>query len=204
MDILQQDIEHLDLSHSKRIEDKKNFMSYINFLKGLGIKKPYYVEKGIYQMRNFNGDEKIRIFKNINFERIFPKMKNAKLRQEVWDEFYKIIYETKDDSIDDSELKLMTGNFLEKFLKTTFETSVTPYIHIFTSHLYKQSEHLRTKGLYLNNFSMQGFEKMNDFITQYYQRSSNKKAEFIKQVLQKRSRIEILHHHDNLTNILDI
>lgn len=206
MSLLHEEIEQMDLTWSNKLEEKKNFLNYINFLKSLGIKKPYYKENDSYQIRNFNGGEKISIFQNIKFEIIFPKMKNAKVRQQVWDNFLGIIFDIKDNVIDHSELKLRTDNFIENLRKIIFtdESISTPYIHIFISHLYKQTEYLSSKGLYLNDFSMQGIEKMNDFITKYYQRSSNKKGDFIKQVLQKRSRIEILHHHDNLISILDI
>lgn len=113
-------------------------------------------------------------------------------------------YDIKDDSIETVELKSKTERFFNNFRKISFESTITPYTHIFISHVFQQIDHLKKKGLILNSFSMQGIEKLNDFTTKYYQRSTNKKLDFLWQVLQKRSRIEILHYHNDLISVLDI
>ena len=199
-------LQQMDLSYKKKLSDNVNLNSYVNFLRSLNLRNPYYFIEGnkTHHLRNFNGVEKKKIFENIDFIKIFPKMKEANLRQEVWDVFYSLIYEIKDDSLSTIEIKNKTKIFFEKFRKITFGVSTTPYIHIFVSHIFQQVDYLRTKNLSINDFSMQGVEKLNDFTTKYYQRSSNKKSDFIKQILLKRSRIEILHHHDNLISILDL
>ena len=48
---------------------------------------------------------------------------------------------------------------------------------------------------------MQGLEKQNDFQTIYYHRSTNKKNNYIAQILRKRSRIELLTYHPNLEQL---
>ena len=199
-------LQQMDLSYKKNLSDNTNLNSYFKFLKSLNLRNPYYYTESnkTYHLRNFNGDERNKIFQNTNFKKIFPSMKEADLRQQVWDEFYFLIHDIKDDALSTSEIKNRTKNFFDKFRKITFGTSTTPYIHIFVSHIFQQVDYLRKKNVCINDFSMQGVEKLNDFMTKYYQRASNKKSDFIRQILLKRSRIEILHHHDNLTNILDL
>lgn len=194
----------MDLSYNKKKADNKNLFSFLSFLQDLNIRRPGAFVKNSYEFRNFNGDERNRIFQNINLKTIFPTMIDVELKQIVWDDFYRIIFDIKDDLKDIDVLKLRIENFLKNFLDISFKKSITPYTHILVSHIYQQTKSLKTKNLCINDFSMQGIEKLNDFVTKYFQRSSNKKGEFIKQVLQKRSRIEILHHHDNLLGILDL
>lgn len=203
-ELLYRNIEQLDRGWKTDIKDNKNLYYYVNVLESLNIKKPYYKDGSSFKFRNFNGDERNKIFQNMNFEKFFPQMKNSNLKQEVWDSFYDLMYDIKDELTSSVEVKSKTKIWFDKFLQITFKLSTIPYIHIMISHLFQQVDSLKSKGLYINSFSMQGIEKLNDFTTQYYQRSSNKKSNFLWQVLQKRSRIEILHHHDNLTNILDI
>lgn len=184
----------------------ENLLNYLGFLKDLGIKRPgSYNQKNVFEFRNFNGDERKKIFQNIKFTDIFPSMMDAELKQTVWDDFYLLIHEIKDDMIkENSELKRRLVIFFDNFRKISFENSITPYTHILVSHVFQQIDSLGKKGLSINDFSMQGIEKLNDFTTKYYQRSSNKKYDYIRQVLHKRSRIEILQYHDNLISILDI
>ena len=189
------------------VEDKeeeamdKNRKKFVEFLEGIKIKKPY--NESSKEFRGFNGVEKLKIFKNINFGRLFPDMEKTDIIQFVWDEFYQIVDELKRDVIDTSTLKSKTGNFFKNFVKTTFDLSTIPYIHIFISHLHQQNEYLKSKKLFINDFSMQGIEKLNDLITKYYQRSSNKKGNFLSQVLEKRSRIEIINQHMNVNSLLN-
>ena len=203
LSILSTKITQMDLTWQKDMNKNKNLKSFVNFLNDIKIKKPCYYENNTYKFRNFNGDERHKIFKSINFKEIFPNMDNTESMQKVWDDFYFLYFDIKDDKVGTIELKLRTHSFLDNYRDISCEDTTTPYIHILISHVYQQIEYLRTKNLFINSFSMQGIEKLNDFLTKYYQRSSNKKGELIKQVLQKRSRIEILNHHDNLPSILD-
>lgn len=59
-------------------------------------------------------------------------------------------------------------------------------MHAFAQHV---PEFLR---LYGNIFSQQGLEKLNDLTTKHYQRATNQVYEALKQVLEKRNRIELL------------
>ena len=123
-------------------------------------------------------------------------------RLRSWDSFSTTI---KDDKITGEQLKRDTQNWLLKFISVVInpDNAVTPYIHIFVSHLYRQVEYLTKKGLSINSFSMQGLEKQNDFTTSYFQRCSNKKGDIMLQILEKRTRIELLTYVDDLVSFLN-
>lgn len=73
---------------------------------------------------------------------------------------------------------------------TTYQTKdVTPYMHAMAMHV---PEFLKLyKGIVL--FTQQGLEKLNDITTIHFQHSSNhRELEVLKQLLEKRNRIEEL------------
>lgn len=181
-----------------------NLEKLINYLESINIKRPYNTI--LNKFRDFNGDEYIKIYKKINFVALFPTLKKSYEIQKTWDEFYRIILEVKNRSIHMVNIKTRTEAFFENFRKIAFDSLTTPYIHIFISHLFEQATWLQSKDFCVNDFSMQGIEKLNDSVTKYYQRSTNKKANkknpYLRQILLKRSRVEILKHHNNLNLLL--
>ena len=88
-------------------------------------------------------------------------------KNELWDNFYHILYRVKDYRITPEELKTQTEDWLKTFLSVVIKTdeAVTLYIHIFVSYLHQQAHYLKNKGLSINSFSMQSLEKQNDFTT---------------------------------------
>ena len=67
--------------------------------------------------------------------------------------------------------------------------NVTPYVHALVNHV---SEFLRLYGS-LVPYNQQGLEKLNDFTTKDYQCSSNcRNVEAMKQILEKKNRVEYL------------
>ena len=113
--------------------------------------------------------------------------------------FYEIISDVKSD-IRTSELEQRTKEWYALLAKLNFTAEITPYCHIFAKHLHEQVEYLASKRLTMNNFSMQGLEKQNDFFTQYFHRSTNKTT-YIEHIIKKRSRIEILTFHPDLKGL---
>ena len=65
---------------------------------------------------------------------------------------------------------------------------ITVYIHIFIHHLWEMMKNLNSVNI--NLFTLEGLEKLNDMITQYYFRSTNRRKNHVKQIFQKRNRIE--------------
>lgn len=75
------------------------------------------------------------------------------------------------------------------FISAYQSKDVTPYMHAFAMHV---SEFLHLQGNIVM-FTQQGLEKLNDVNTVHFQRSSNhREHEALKQLLEKRNRIEEL------------
>lgn len=79
-----------------------------------------------------------------------------------------------------------------KLFNSLYQTKdVTPYMHAFAMHV---PEFLSLYGN-INMFSQQGLEKLNDLTTIHFQHSTNhKESQALRQILQKRNRIEELEH----------
>jgi len=184
-----------------------NISKYFHFLnekckiKVVFSDSEYNQNKGLLH-RGLTGKEKKRIFQNIDFIESFPDLfqKHSKPQEKlayyelVWKDFFKIINIIKEsnDITKSEEIQRMTKNWLCNFLQFHFEKSVTPYIHVFCNHLH---EFINIYGN-INIFNLEGLEKLNDVSTIEFFKSSNrwieKKSNFLIQMIQRRSRIDIL------------
>ena len=54
----------------------------------------------------------------------------------------------------------------------------------------------------LNDFSMQGIEKLNGLLKNYYHSASNRQGDSLVQVLKKRNRIELITHDKEIKSSL--
>ena len=89
------------------------------------------------------------------------------------------------DELSVAEIKAMTNEFMEAYFACFERSSVTPYLHIFVAHLH---EFKQINGT-INNFNMQGLEKLNDMTTNQFFRATNKKKTtqeklWIKQIIE--------------------
>jgi hypothetical protein len=84
-------------------------------------------------------------------------------------------------------IEYLTAKFLEDFLSLYQRYDITPYLHSMVHHL----PEMHKKYGNLNYFSAQGLEKLNDFSTSDFFRSTNKSKEFLKQILNKDYRMMI-------------
>ena len=84
-----------------------------------------------------------------------------------------------------SDIKEWVRDFL-----TVYQTkNVTPYMHSFANHAPEFIKHYGDVA----KFTQEGLEKLNDITTKHYQRSTNHRdQEALRQVLEKRNRIEDL------------
>ena len=203
---LHDDITQMDETFNENIERNPNFESYVNYLETINIKRPYYTNKITSQltMRDLNGVEKKRLFDNIDLPTLFPDLENSTIIADIWRTFNELMYKMKDDRISVMQIKDQTKTWLESFTALPSVDSandVTPYMHIFASHLHEQIDSLKRRGLYFNSFSMQGLEFLNCLDIKCFHRSTNKKGAIIKQLINKRSRVEILSFHKDLTRL---
>ena len=90
---------------------------------------------------------------------------------------------------DATAFDLRAKTWVRLFTTVYQSKDVTPYMHAFAMHV---SEFLRLYGNIVM-FTQQGLEKLNDVTTVHFQRSSNhREYEALKQLLEKRNRIEEL------------
>ncbi len=196
--------QYSNQTFSVELELHTNLNRYVQFLEKEKIKKGCYLDGTQLKLRSLDGVEKKKLFQNINLGLLFPDLPDKMKKTEIWEDFIKILYEMKDDRLMIGEIKENTSLWLQKVLSIeSFDANkdVTPYLHIFGSHLHEQIYNLKQKGLKWNSFSMQGLEFLNCLDIRCFHRSTNKKLTIIKQLIRKRSRVEILSYN---TNIIDI
>ena len=92
------------------------------------------------------------------------------------------------DECEVDELSRKIKSWVKLFTATYQSKDITPYIHAFSMHV---PEFIKLHGNLLS-FTQQGLEKLNDVSTKDFQRSSNhRNIESLKQMLEKRNRIEL-------------
>lgn len=138
--------------------------------------------------RDLVGPEKNRLFENLRLEEVIPERKDLVLLQKIWDNFYSIIKLVRNNELNSDDLKQRTRDWLTDYLKIYPKTSVTPYMHAFVSHLHE------FVFLYqdINAFNCQGLEKLNDISTNQYFKGTNKRSSALRQMMDKRNRMEYL------------
>ena len=168
---------------------------YQNFLNDkCKIKFRFYTDKEskAIKWRDLTGAEKKKLFKNINIPTLFPSLERKEEVQKLWNNFIVLIdmlSVSTDHECDPSEFDKQAKEWVNNFLLIYQCKDVTPYMHCLAMHV---SQFL---GLYGNIgiFTQQGLEKLNDFTTIFYQRATNhQELDGLRQVLEKRNRIEEL------------
>ena len=201
--LLHKCLETLDGTYGCTLDQNPNFKSYIEFLTQIGIRNPYWIEQKRFKLRILNGDEKRRLFSKMNLTILFPELPHGTITNKLWKDMHTIMESLRADTLSVDAIQFKTNNWLESFLLVNFTTEVTPYIHAFSSHVHQQIKHLKSKDLSLNDFSMQSLEKFNDFSTQYFQRSTNKRDDIEVQIAKKRNRVEVLKHHPFIVELIE-
>jgi len=177
---LKLDIEQLDETFDEHLESNEHFGNYVSYLESINIKKPFYVNKSSSQLvlRDLNGREKKRLFESIDLPSLFPELENSSTKNELWKNFFDIMYRMRDDRMSIDSIKHETQLWLQNYAA------------------------LPEKGLSFNSFSMQGLEFLNCLDIRCFHRSTNKKGE--KHLIKKRSRIELLSFHKDLKTLFEV
>ena len=91
-------------------------------------------------MRSLNGNEKFKLFIKINLVKVVPRLEKVELTQILWSDFNNIYVSVKDLAYPEdcrcSLNKINTSNWLNLFKNIYQATHITPYIHLFSQHLY--------------------------------------------------------------------
>lgn len=191
--MLFEDLSVMDSSWTTNLNDNLNFCKYVTFLDSIGIKKAYRTENNNFILRKLNGVDKLKLFNKIDLCNLFPNLPRVNVKNKLWKDAGGIAATQK-----------LTKDWYDLYVSLDFQNKTTPYIHIFGVHLYNQVNLFSSKGLFLNEFSIQGLGKPNDFLTQYYHLAINRKdSTYLNQLLKKRNRIEILTHHKDLVKLFE-
>jgi hypothetical protein len=187
------------------LDQRPSLKVFVDFLKNnCKIVSPVYSSEASelkIMFRNFNGNERLRIFEELfkkylgplekgnnifkrkNFNDLYPSDLNENFNftfeNEVWLEFHlilKMIKQFKTKPFDPEILRPKLTLWLRAFLKISqinrnFKT-IGPYLHIWSFHLIELLQIHKN----LNIFNTQGLEKLNGFCIQYYHTSTNKQV----------------------------
>ena len=191
------ELRRMDAKESTKVKDStksKSLSKYENFLLDVcKISFHFYQDKESKSLkwRDLTGNEKLKLFMQIQIPTLFPLFPDGSKIQSIWKSFleiYDLLRKKPCMSTDEIEtFELKTKNWLVEFLKVYQTKQVTPYIHFLTSHI---PEMLKFHGS-LRGFTQQGLEKLNDIITQDYFKSTNHRNS-LKQIMLKLNRLEDL------------
>ena len=193
-------MDNFKINQKLEIEKHKNIISYMKFLETIKINvkfQPFSKQGKTHLHRELNGTEISRFLANVDLISIYPVNQNQSENEDLiikrnkmqilFKDFNSIYTGITKNELKSNQIKILTSQWMENFLATFHCNKVTPYIHIFCSHLHEFQE------LYgnVNLFNQQGLEKLNDLTTIDFFRSSNKSKGSLLQILKKRTRISL-------------
>jgi hypothetical protein len=192
---LQDQIDH----PSKKSTDKgKHVCGLESYIEECHISFRFYTTKdgkGL-KAKSLRGPDYHKLHKAIDVKKVLPFKSDDYVQkfQQLWNSFYNIYNDIngEESSITDDMIRSVQGrtkSWLELFVKLFQAKDVTPYMHIFYSHVH---QFLSLHGS-LRKFTQQGCEKLNDILTTSYFRGSNHRGlEAIKQIFLRASRVNKL------------
>jgi hypothetical protein len=118
------------------------------------------------------------------------EISKIELIDELWRTFFNIWVSIKDKAYSSYlVIKAQCIQWHELFLKIYHADKITPYLHVFTFHIW---EMIKLHGD-ISRFTMQGLEKLNDFTTMDYFAATNKHhGEYLVQLIKKRNRRDFM------------
>lgn len=196
INLLIRDIRKLDGVElcSEGNKKNKNIDVYADFLmKECKIRFRWFTDQESKKMtwRDLTGPEKVRLFHHIDIPTLFPNLQDKNQLQVLWRDFFALIETLGQRHCSSEEFGHRAKSWVKLFNSLYQTKDVTPYMHAFAMHV---PEFLSLYGN-INMFSQQGLEKLNDLTTIHFQHSTNhKESQALRQILQKRNRIEELEH----------
>ena len=185
-------LDEIDKATSLDQANTTNMKAYQTFLnESCKIRFQWYFEKEAKKLkwRDLTGPEKKIVFEKINIPTLFPALQQNQQIQKLWEDFFGLIRSLSKSECDADDFEKHSKEWVQLFTSVYQSKDVTPYIHAFAQHVH---EFLRLYGNIVI-FSQQGLEKLNDLTTKHYQRATNHQGyQALKQVLEKRNRIELL------------
>ena len=178
----------------KKNED--NFTEFIMKLKEFSIES-YNIFKKSDSLKEIFCEKKVdflfflRKLSN-EFYILYKKIEDIQLIYEIWNSFFNIYISIKDNCYNNNNdvvymVKKQTFEWLNLFQSKYSPTQITPYEHIFGDHLGEMIAYFGNINLY----NMQGLERLNGITTGHYFNSTNRRQNYLNQLINKRNRLEI-------------
>ena len=198
MKLLHRKLKLLDKKKSVVIEQLPHTNQLDIFFRSVGINNAFYIQTTYdednstqeLKMRTFTGKECLKICKNCDFDRRFSSIKRHSDLSTLLTDFYRIhMGVTHNFYI--SNLHLLqprVEDWQARFSRVFHLKHHTPYMHLMYDHTAKLIEQEGD----IDVFNIQGLEKLNDNTSTEYFRKTNKKRDFLKQMIRCRSRVEYL------------
>ena len=108
----------------------------------------------------------------------------------LWCNFFVLYWKIKRNNSRDFSVYIRSEskNWMKLFFHLYPATNSTPYMHQFLFHFHEIIEQYGN----LNLFNQEGHEKFNDLTTSHYFRASNKREDYLLQIVKKVIRLEVL------------
>ena len=182
--------------NSREYDRKKqvNMAKFEKFIKELKIEWSIYVDKdsGMLKFRDFTGVEHRKIQEQISIADLIPGHVHVNKIAQLWADFKQLMQLVKEKDCSEESVALLESkarDWVHMYGELYLFKNITPYMHVLMNHF---PEAMALHGD-LNLFSMQGLEKLNDQVTQWYFRSTNHYSiESLKQIMEKQGRVEYL------------
>jgi hypothetical protein len=96
-------------------------------------------------MRSINGQERMKIFEQIDFLTLIPNLENVLTVQKLWRGFLQIYVSIKNGNFanrkaNSSDVKVLTQEWLKLYLTIYRPETVTPYMHTLVEHVPQMME----------------------------------------------------------------
>ena len=174
---------------------------YIFFLANTcRVSNPAYLKENKLYLRDLLGPDRKKVYSQLQEHfngSLLPGLNKLEKIKYIWLKFYEIYNSIKNHQMKSKEIKEETKHWLSKFLQTYPENNITPYIHAFVFHLHEFVK----KYKLINFFNLEGVEKRNDLIkyqifsaTNRQKQTISRKTDYLKQLMKKANRIDILSH----------
>ena len=153
----------------------------------------------LLKIRTLTGPEKLRVLSSIDIQSLLPSLPSSESSriQTLWTELLHInkLLSRPADKLSTSDIanfEIQARDWVRKFTDVYHSKNVTPYIHAMANHV---SEFM-TLHKSVISFTQQGLEKYNDCMTKQYFRSTNHKGlDALRQIMEKRNRLDYLGTH---------
>jgi len=211
----------LDNDTSFDLDKRINLRRFHDFLTNdCKISSPIYLNKdGKIEFRSLNQIERMR-FLNINFiKNLYPELMPGERTDNELNNIEKkfryltlsLIYFQKPfrmikkdyttDIFDKIRFRNISIGFLDSYFLSSGSSKITPYIHAFIFHI----PYFIEKYKNLNLYSTQQIEKLNSKTkTNFFRNTNKKRNDYVKQLIEKANRIELIESNLSLNEIVNI